>query len=922
MISSRLTGALLLFLLTLPIAAQHGRTTLAGIVRDDSGAVIPGVTVSATRSGDESSPETAVTDMEGTFRITPLRPGSYRIEAVLDGFQPAVREVKLVTGQSLEVAFKMVPAFGETVDVVAEATRTGEVAILESRRQAAVVSDSISAEEIRKTPDSSAASVVERLTGVTLLGDKYVFVRGLGERYSGTTINGSTVPTTETEKRVVPLDLFPAKLLDSVNVVKTYTPDKPGDFGSGVVEMTTTQFPSSQTLKITLGTSHQGGTTGEPFLRYGNGLTRAGNVGQAMPREVPGEFLQRRSALQQNGLTSEALQTIGRSLVGDWTGREVSSIAPSTDLALTYGNTFGRFGVVFSAVSNHGFDRVEEEQRFFGVDIGDALVPINDYDLTSYRETASTGVVGNLSARLTDSNRLYLSTVMTRDASSEDRYQEGLQTNTGGDIRDYRVRYQKEEVLSTRLRGEANIGGPGLGSLIEWSIARSSAINDSDLRENLYRETSPGVFALQTAYADAGKLEYFNLDDEVRQAGAAWSTFFATPSGSWSGSLKAGLDRQERVRDFSARRFRFTTTNPQQFDLAAAPDEIFTAANIRPDGFEIREFTGVNDAYDASHDVDAGYVMSDVTLGRWRLIGGARYERSNQRVTTFNPFDTANEVSSIRRNEDILPSLNVVYALRPTTNLRVAYGRSVNRPEFRELSPFVFTEVAGGRSVAGNPDLVQATLDSYDVRWETFPHPGEVLAASAFYKRIDSPIERIVQPSGDYRLSFVNAEQATLYGLELELRRSLEPVLPALRFWSVNANYAHIRSDVSVGVHQYAVVTSTDRPLEGQSDNVMNLAMQFYQPQWGTTFRVLGAYSGERLTEAGAFGLPDVYESSFTSFDAVFSQSLEPLLRGVEIKLAATNLLDEKREFVQGGEIQRRFDPGRKISLSLSYTPF
>src|SRR5262249_31450868 len=166
---------------------------------------------------------------------------------------------------ALQIVFSIVPAFTETVTVTAQAAPTGEVAILESRREAPVVSDSISAEEIRKTPDSTAAGVVERLTGVTLLGDKYVFVRGLGERYSATTINGSTVPTTETEKRVVPLDLFPAKLLESVNVVKTYTPDKPGDFGSGIVEMTTAQFPASRTLKLTIGTAYVANATGNRF---------------------------------------------------------------------------------------------------------------------------------------------------------------------------------------------------------------------------------------------------------------------------------------------------------------------------------------------------------------------------------------------------------------------------------------------------------------------------------------------------------------------------------------------------------------------------------------------------------------------------------------------------------------------------------
>jgi TonB-dependent receptor len=314
--------------------------------------------------------------------------------------------------------------------------------------------------------------------------------------------------------------------------------------------------------------------------------------------------------------------------------------------------------------------------------------------------------------------------------------------------------------------------------------------------------------------------------------------------------------------------------------------------------------------------------MGDASFGKWRLIGGARYESSKQRVTTFNPFDVANEVDSVNESRDLLPSLNLVYQLAARTNLRAAYGRSVNRPEFRELSPFTFTEVAGGRSVSGNPELVQATLDSFDLRWETFPDTGEVVAASAFYKSIDKPIERIVQPTTDLRQSFVNADNAKLWGLEVEFRRSLEMISPALRLWSVNVNLAQIHSEVVVGEHQLSVVTNTDRPLEGQSGQVANLALQYVQPRWGTMFRALGSYTGQRLSEVGAFGLPDIYESGFRSIDMVVSQSLGALRPGLEVKFAGSNLLDEKREFTQGGQLQRRFDPGRKFSLSISYTPF
>ncbi|HWW61400.1 MAG TPA: TonB-dependent receptor, partial [Thermoanaerobaculia bacterium] len=324
----------------------------------------------------------------------------------------------------------------------------------------------------------------------------------------------------------------------------------------------------------------------------------------------------------------------------------------------------------------------------------------------------------------------------------------------------------------------------------------------------------------------------------------------------------------------------------------------------------------VNDAYDAEHTIDAGYFMADATFGKWRFISGARYESSDQQVTTFNPFDTKSETRSINQSSDVLPSLNVVYQLSVQTNLRAAYGRSLNRPEFRELSPFSFVEVTGGRSVAGNPELKQATLDSFDLRWEHFPSAGEVIAASVFYKKIDKPIERIIQPTTELRTSFVNADSATLYGTELELRRSLT------RLISLNANYAYIKSDVTVGARQLQIVTNLERPMEGQSDQVANVALQFFRPQSGTMVRLLGAYAGKRLTDVGADGLPDIYEAPHNTFDVVVSQDLASLARGLEVKLAASNLTDEVREFTQGGSIQRSYRPGRSVSFSLSYSPF
>ena len=671
---------------------------------------------------------------------------------------------------------------------------------------------------------------------------------------------------------------------------------------------------------MTLGSTYHGSATGSAFSRYAGGLDRFGGGGQPLPSSIPASALRRSSIFDPNGYTADELETFGETLVGNWTGSEISSAAPATNFAATFGGTYGRLGVVLSAVSNHSFDKTTETLRFFGLDAGGVLVPRNDYDLATDSETASTGFVGNLSLRLSDSHRLHSSSVMTSDASSEVRFQEGLNTNSGGFIRDHRSRYQVEEIRSHRLRGEHNFGGIGIGSLAEWSVAHSSATNESNLRENVYRESDPGIFALQLGDAASARLDFFDLEEEIVQGSGSWTLFYAADDGKRSGALKGGIDLQQRTRDFGARRFRFVTSDQQKFDLHKTPEQIFTAENIGPGGFEVREVTGVNDAYDAEHALDAAYVMADTTFGRWRLIGGARYEDSEQTVVTFNPFDIANEVRSVNSSSDILPSLNANYQATSRTNVRFAYGRSLNRPAFRELSPFAFVEITGGRSIVGNPELRQATIDGYDVRWETFPSPGEVIATSVFYKKIDQPIERIVQPTTELRTSFVNADAATLWGVELELRKSLGAIAPWLDRWAVNMNYAYIHSDVTVGEQQLSVVTNTERPLEGQSDQVGNIALQFYHPEWGSMVRLLASYSGPRLTDVGAYGLPDVYQDGYTSIDLVISQQI--LTEALDLKLTATNLLDAHRRFTQGSEIQRLYRRGRSFGLSLSYSPF
>lgn len=902
------------------LAAPRSGGVIEGIVRDFEGGILPGSSVTIGSQEMTGGPVVVYADGTGAFRLDGLAPGSYTVAAALDGFQPSETSITLVVEQIVTLEFRLAMAnLVDSVEVTAEAVKSGEISLLDRRRQAAVVSDAISAEDIAKSPDSDAAGVVDRLTGISVLDDKYVYVRGLGERYSNTTLNGASLASTETEKRVVPLDLFPAKLLDTIDVVKTYTPDKPGTFGSGIVELSTLNFPTSQQLKVSAAFSNDSSSTGNDFASYAGGLSWSGAGGQPMPSLIPETLLAPKTRFNPNGFTPQQLEEFGESFGTYWTGDAAQPAPHNGNYNLTYGNTWGRFGAVFSAISAHGYDQREEIQRYFGIDSGNTLVPNNDYTLVTDTESVRNGMVGAVSMRLADGHRLQLSSLLSSDTSSSSRIQEGFQAAGSYDVRDYRTRYEQEELVTSRLSGEHFFAGLGQGSSIDWNLSSSKGTRASDLRENLYAEMSDGTYKLLTGYPEVGKMEFFDLEDRVADGGLSWSTYYAVGTARY-GSIKAGAAYTARERDFGARRFKFVTNNPNQFDLSLLPEQLFTPENIRPDGFEIREVTGVNDAYTGDQTVNAAFLMGDATLGKWRLIGGVRYEDSEQTVTTFNPFSTSVPVAAELLNRDWLPALNVVYMVSGRTNIRLAASRSLNRPEFRELSPYNFVEVTGGRSIAGNPDLKQATLDGIDLRWETFPDAGEVIAVSAFYKRINDPIERYVQATSELRTSWTNADLATLAGIEVELRRSLAVLTPALRWWSMNFNYSFVDSDVTIPDAALSVITNTNRPLQGQAEHVGNVALQFYQPTWGTMVRLLYSYTGERLTDVGAYGLPDIYENGFESLDLVYTQQLDFLVRGLELKLAGTNLLDSVQEYTQGAELQRAYSTGRTLGLSLAYS--
>ena len=308
--------------------------------------------------------------------------------------------------------------------------------------------------------------------------------------------------------------------------------------------------------------------------------------------------------------------------------------------------------------------------------------------------------------------------------------------------------------------------------------------------------------------------------------------------------------------------------------------------------------------------------MLDIPLGsKWQLMTGLRLESSNQVLTAFDPFSSSSEEADLK-TLDVLPGINLMYRLTERMNLRLAVSRTVTRPDFRELAPFEFTDFVGGRTILGNTELERTLIDNYDFRWEVFPETsgGGVIAVSAFYKRFQKPIEQIIQPQAEVRITYENADGANNYGVELEARQNLSVLSPKLRAFSINTNAAFITSRVVLP--DVGIQTSVERPLQGQCPYIINFSVGYESTNWGISSSVAYNIYGRRLSDVGNHGAPDVYEQPRGQLDLSFSRTVADAYK---LSFSAKNLLDPAVQFKQGQATLVSYKSGRSFSFGISY---
>ena len=902
--------------------APVSKGTLSGTVFDAvNGRPIPNIQISI----DGISDSRMITDPDGKYSLS-ITAGTYKLRfSGPNHMETTIADVEVKAGETADASTVMQQV--GTVTTVEVNEKIGSIqsnaeSILSERKLAATVSDSISKEDIKNSIASDAAGALEKVTGISIVEGGYVFVRGLGERYSATMLNNAIIPTTEPERRVVPLDLFPSSLIDNIKVIKTYSADLPGEFSGGLVQLNTIEFPTQKVFQASVKYGFNTQTSFNRFSTFNGGagdFFGFGGESRKLPSIIPTD-----NRLFVGRYTDQQFQDFGRAFQVDYEPTQQSSARPEQTYSVVGGNTYGKLGVIGAFTFANTPSRTPQLQRFLVNSGGGKPQIFSQYDdFNVDNESARLAGVLNLAYRLTPSSKLLFRNTLTRDSDKEVRQFTGLNGGIGVEVQDTRFRYVERTLLSTSLEGE-HAFAKLKNSIFHWQFTYSnSKRNEPDLRQTI-RGREPGTNNPYT-YLNLGDsgFRFFNgLNDKIFEPQADWGIPFF--KGSVSGLFKAGFRGTIRRRDFDSRRFRFVPVRLSTLDFTVPNNQILSVQNIRPDGFVSREVTRATDSYQASMDVYGAFGMVDLNIGpKWRIVAGVRVEDANINVTTLDPLiPNASPVLAKLANTDALPGVNIIYALGKRQNIRGGYSQTVNRPDFRELSPFEFTNIVGGYSTVGNPTLQRALINNYDIRWEFFPGGNQVIAASYFYKRFSNPIEQTYRPTAsELRQSFINVEGAKNQGLELELRQNLSRFGKKLRDFSVQSNFTFVSSDVIIPVERFPQLTSRQRPLVGQSRFIYNAIAEWTKPKLRSSARFYSNSVSRRITDVGTFRLPDIYQERNTFLDFVYQYDIKENGKWT-FRFSAENLSDNQYRFSQSDILVRAFRTGRTFSIGTSYSFF
>lgn len=894
-----------------------------------------------------------LSDIEGIYNFDKLEKGTYTVKIVYPGFpSQVVNGIQVKSGEVTSIDVVMAPptedSIGEVVITAKRITDTDQGVVL-VQKNAIGVSDVMSSQSIQRSTASNTSDVLKMVSGASIQDNKFAIIRGLNDRYNAAFLNGSPLPSSESDRKAFSFDMFPANMLENLTITKSATPDQPAEFAGGLIQINTKSIPEKNFFSFQVGTGINTITTFKDRTSYKGGKMDWLGIDDGS-RKIPSAV----APFGQYPLNIHEQAKVAQQVSTNWATTE-SKFLPNLSLQASGGfnKKFGKreFGMIAALTYSRSFSYNETVRNSYLNSTDPASTQTtqmeNDYLDKNNVTNLLAGALANFAFKINERNTINFKNIYSINSSDKLINRTGAINASESNpimIRSNARWFTSDRVYSGQLEGQHGLRAEGfkLNWLAGYSnvnrtipnLSRSVYTRNKDFIDPSNPDPRDTMYTANISSTNVGPAYgggmFFSENKESSVNGRLDLSYATDLFGKFKSEFKIGVYNQTRTRKFAARQLGFTKYGVSggniEFDqnlLYLPEDQIFAsqnmgllepAANGNPGkgGFKLTDGTKPSDQYDAQSMLNAAYVQLDNRFGRFRFIYGVRLEYFQQELTALR--DNLSELKISTKKLDVLPSINAIFEANRRTNIRLSYSQTLNRPEYRELAPFAFYDFTTNFVVSGNDSLKRALIHNLDLRYETFPGRGQLFSATIFYKNFINPIEQKSRPDVVGEISFQNVPSATNYGLELEARSLISTIfgLDTSSFFddlTVYSNLSIIRSQVDVSTVVGSVANS--RPLQGQSPYVFNAGIRYdnVRNQWGVSLNINRV--GQRIYIVGNVNEPDLWEQARTFLDLQITKSF---MKGrAQFKLNIQNILAQNQVFYQNSSTARSTVKGANV---------
>ncbi|SOD15284.1 TonB-dependent receptor [Pedobacter xixiisoli] len=917
-----------LVLLSVFVFAQ-GTGKIAGTVTDKT----TGETLISAAVKVVGSNKVAGTDANGKYSIGGLAAGKYTVEVSYVSYLPKIIklvEVKDNATTTLNIALEESSATLNQVVVAGKANKESSNALLAERKNSTLIVQKIGAQELSRKGLSNVAEGVSKIAGVSMVGNKNVFVRGLGDRYNNTTLNGLPIPSTNPDLKLIPLDIFPTSVVKNIGVTKSYSPELYGDFSGGSIDIVTKDYPDQGFFKVGLSSGYNSITTGKDFYTTQRSFLNVAGFDRgerAMPAVVAGT----------KSYESTNFSNPKPGFATQWSPEQIKAPV-STGISFVGGDLYDLGnGRQFGFLTNLGYKNDLRYNDGISAIYNAQQAPDYLYQTERYSFTTNTSALINLYYKAGSKSSYSITGLYVNDSSNDIFDQQGFKSDLSGDIYARRNSYVQNSLLTSQFSGTNNFSDR---FKLKYTLGYTNITGSTpDRTQNSFIDNKNGSYSF-LKLNNSDNHRFFADLNEDDFSGSISADLLSKGTESSLKSLQFGFQGRYKSRVFNSRQVETRIGLNPTFTLDQV-DNYLKDSNLGS-GNDANTFR-YTESYYAPNDYEADLLIAASFLNfnfefnnKLKLIAGVRAEYSQQNTyykLGSQTYDSPFRVKTID-GLDVLPAVTLKYTINDKENVLLAASKTISRPQFVEAAPFRYNVGFGIAEGEGNPDLVNSNNYNVDLKYELYPSTGELFAVSLFGKYIDKPIELSQVNSADPLFTYINTDNATLAGVELEYNRNIGSIFgsssKALQNMSLGFNGSYIYSKIEISqetINNSAkpiAPTNRSRPLFGASPYLINFDYS-YKHNWSTrsntTLTLAYNIYGKRLFVAGAQQSGDIYEMPVNTLDFVVNTKLA---NKIGLDFSFGNLLNPnikfQQEYKDNNLIYNQYKKGVNVGVNLNYT--